>query len=182
MMEEKIVMKEDFILRPVEKTDAEFIVSIRTDKRLGQNLSWTSSNIADQILWIEKYKEREINHTELYYVFEDLNGVPWGTIRLYNLTSESFTIGSWICLPNNNGNIAIKAWLYCVEYAFEKLNFEICLFDVRKKNTAVLYFAYLFQPTSLCETDLDYFFSLDKKTFYKNQEKVAKLLKLKSSQ
>lgn len=176
--EEQLICGDGFKLRAVEINDAEFIVSLRTDKRLGQNLSWTSSSVAEQVNWIEKYKQRESQQTEYYFIIEDLDRTPWGTIRIYNVTADSFTIGSWICLPNSKNNIAIKAWLSCVDYAFDRLNFDICLFDVRKKNTAVLYFAYLFQPTSLYETELDYFFSLDKKTFYKNQVKVAKLLKI----
>jgi hypothetical protein len=166
-------------LRFVEESDAKFIVDLRTDAKLGKNLSKTSSSIDDQVIWIEEYKKRESCQKEFYFIFEDSTQKPWGTVRLYNLTSESFTIGSWICLPDNKDKIAIKAWLLCVDFAFEKLNFDICLFDVRKKNVGVLYYAYLYHPTLISEDELNNFFRLDKATFYKYRGKVVKLLGLK---
>ena len=172
---------ENIILRLIEKSDAAFIIDLRTDQKLGQNISWTSSNINDQISWISKYKKREAQKKEFYFIFEDSNQKPWGTIRLYDLKENSFTIGSWICLPDNKEQLAIKAWLLSVEYGFEKLGFNKCLFDVRKKNTSVLYFAYLFHPEKINEDELNYYFSLDKDKFYKFREKVVKLLQFKIS-
>ena len=46
-------------LRPVEVTDAEFILELRTDKRLGQFLSTTSPDLDQQREWIRGYKKRE---------------------------------------------------------------------------------------------------------------------------
>jgi len=167
-------------MRLVEKSDAKFIIDLRTDTKLGQNLSWTSSNIEKQIIWIEVYKKREADEKEYYFVFEDSNRKNWGTIRLYNFTKNSFTIGSWICLHDNKEKIAVKAWLLSVDFGFEKLNFELCMFDVRKKNLSVLYFAYLFRPVLIKEDELNYFFSLDKDTFYKNRNKVINLFNFKN--
>jgi hypothetical protein len=84
-------------------------------------------------------------------------------------------------LPDNKEKLAIKAWLLSVEYGFEKLGFSTCLFDVRKKNTSVLYFAYLFHPEKINEDELNYYFSLNKDTFHKYREKVVKLLQFKIS-
>jgi hypothetical protein len=167
-------------LRLVEKTDSKFILDLRTDYKLGQNISYTSTNIDDQINWIEEYKKREANREEFYFIFEDLFHQQWGTVRLYNLTSDSFTVGSWICKEGNKEKIAIKAWLKIVEFGFNDLNFKTCLFDIRKKNIGVLYFAYLFQPECVNDNELDYYFSLGKETFYKNLSKVAMLLNLKA--
>jgi RimJ/RimL family protein N-acetyltransferase len=172
---------EDVSLRLIENEDAHFIVDLRTDQRLGQNLSHTSSKVEDQIDWIIEYKKREAEKKEFYFIFEDSNKKPWGTVRLYNFNENSFTIGSWICLPNNKDKIAIKAWLLCVEFGFETLNFDVLLFDVRKKNTSVLYYAKLYHPILIAEDELNYFFELHKATFYKNREKVIKLLNIKMS-
>jgi hypothetical protein len=181
ILTKSFVMTADGItLRLVEKSDSKFVLDLRNDKKLGQNISFTSPDIDDQINWIEEYKKREISKEEFYFIFEDSSHQPWGTVRLYNLTSDSFTIGSWICKEGNKDKIAIKAWLKIVEFGFNELNYKTCLFDIRKKNFSVLYFAYLFQPKCINENELDYYFSLDKGTFYKNLEKVTMILNLKA--
>ena len=55
-LNEIVITAEGIKLRLVEKTDAEFIVDLRTDKKLGQNISWTSASVEKQIAWIEEYK------------------------------------------------------------------------------------------------------------------------------
>jgi acetyltransferase-like isoleucine patch superfamily enzyme len=175
----KFMQVENITLRLIDKSDAGFIIDLRTDQKLGQNISWTSPNLQDQIEWIERYKKRESNKEEFYFIFEDANQKPWGTIRLYDFKENSFTIGSWLCLPDNKEQLAIKAWLLSVEYGFEKLGFSSCLFDVRKKNISVLYFAYLFHPEIINDDELNYYFRLDKDLFYKYREKVIKLLQFK---
>lgn len=165
-------------LRFVEEKDANFIVRIRTDNKLGQHISSTSNQVEDQLKWIKEYKKREKAGTEYYFIFEDSEQIDWGTVRLYNFSGNKFTIGSWICLPNNKNNIAIKAWLLCVQYGFEVLNFEILQFDIRKKNTAVLLYANMYKPQKINEDELNYFFELEKAAFYKNREKVIQLLKI----
>jgi hypothetical protein len=165
-------------LRLDENEDAQFIVELRTDPGLGQNLSPTSTKLNDQINWIKNYKKRETDQEELYFIIEDSNENPWGTVRLYNFNENSFTVGSWICLPGNKDKIAIKAWLLCVEYGFELLNFNVLLFDIRKKNSSVLYYAKLYHPTLTSEDKLNYYFELEKETFYKYRERVIKLLNI----
>ena len=176
---DQVIVAFGITLRLVEKSDSKFILALRTDTILGRNISWTSSSIEEQNNWIEKYKKREADHKEFYFIFEDSNNKSWGTIRLYNFTKDSFTIGSWICLPDNKEKIAVKAWLLSVAFGFEKLNFKVCMFDVRKKNLSVLYYAYLYHPELISEDKLNYYFSLDKNTFYENRQKVISFLKIK---
>lgn len=164
-------------IRLVVESDAEFILKLRNDERLKMHISPTSTSIADQIEWIKKYKKREQEEIEFYFIFEDINGKMWGTIRLYNITDESFTIGSWLCLPGENENIAIKSWLLCIQFGFEKLNYNHCLFDIRKTNKTVLYFAKLFKPELINQDELNFYFNLDKNSFLKNQNKVNKFIK-----
>ncbi len=164
-------------MRLIEKKDAEFILNLRTDLVLGKNLSQTSSDIEKQYEWINNYKKREQDQMEFYFIFEDSKHKPWGTIRLYNFQSNSFTVGSWICLPNNKENIAIKAWLLSVEFGFEKLNFKYVCLMFEKKIMSVLYYAYLYHPELIKDDDLNYYFSLDKNTFYENRQKVISISK-----
>ena len=173
------MIADDITIRFVEISDSKFVLDLRTDAKLGQNISYTSPSLDDQIKWIEEYKKREANREEFYFIFEDSFHQPWGTVRLYSLTNNCFTVGSWICREGNKQKIAIKAWLKCVDFGFNELNHNICLFDIRKKNISVLYFAYLFHPKRINENEFDYYFSLDKETYYQNREKVMKILNIK---
>lgn len=176
---EKYLLKADGIkMRLVEKDDAGFILSLRTDKRLGRFLSVTSSELNAQIKWIEDYKKREAEKKEYYFIYEDANKKNWGTIRIYHITKKGFTIGSWICEPGDKNKIAIKAWLLGVQFGFNTLQKEYCLLDVRKKNLSVMYYINLYQPQKLKEDELDRYFKLNKETFYKNRGKVINLLKI----
>jgi len=162
----------------VRESDAKFILDLRTDKKLKRFISWTSPSVDEQVYWIKKYMEREKSLKEYYFIFEDAQHVPWGTIRIYNLTQDDFTIGSWVCLPGDNNSIAIKAWLMAIWFGLNDLDKKRCLLDVRKNNYSVLSYIQLFQPEFIRENDLCKFFSLEKKNFQENQKKVINLLKI----
>ena len=174
-----IIKAEGISMRMIEESDAKFIIDIRTDEKLGQYISETSSIIENQIGWIKEYKKRESNQKEFYFIFEDSNNKKWGTIRLYNLEEDSFTVGSWICLQGNKNHIAIKSFLNAIEFGFEKLHYKTCLLDVRKKNLRVLYYLKLFNPVLVKEDDLNYFFRLEKYTFFNNKNKIINTLNIK---
>ena len=165
-------------MRLVEESDAKFILKLRTDKRLSQYISPTSPKLEDQINWIKKYREREADQKEYYFLYEDSDKNPWGAIRLYNFSEESFTIGSWVCYPGNTNNIAVRAWLLAVEFGFYTLKFNTCMLDVRKKNLYVLYYLKLFSPVLIKEDELNYFFKFDRETFLKKRDKVTRLLNI----
>jgi acetyltransferase-like isoleucine patch superfamily enzyme/RimJ/RimL family protein N-acetyltransferase len=174
-----IIETEDISMRMIEESDAKFIIDIRTDEVLGQYISETSSSIGNQITWIQEYKKREKVQKELYFIFEDSDKNKWGTIRLYNLEENTFTVGSWICLPGNKNHIAIKSFLHAMKFGFEVLNYKTCMLDVRKKNLRVLYYLKLFKPVLLEEDEINYFFRLEKIDFYKNMSKITKALNIK---
>lgn len=176
---EKYVLKADGIkMRMIEIEDAEFVLSLRTDKRLGKFLSYTPPELTAQIKWIENYKKREADKKEFYFIYEDSDNKTWGTIRIYHLTKKGFTIGSWICNPGDKNKIAIKAWMLGVQFGFNTLNKEYCLLDVRKKNLSVMYYINLFQPEKIKDDELDNYFKLNKESFYNNRGRVINLLKL----
>lgn len=166
-------------MRLVEPSDAVFILKLRTDKRLKQYISPTSPKLEDQVSWITEYQKRETNKEEFYFVYKDKNKKPWGVIRLYHFGDSNFTLGSWVCYPGNKEHIAVKAWLLAVEFGFDKLHFNYCLLDVRKQNLYVMYFLKFFKPELLEEDELNYYFKIDKVTFFKQREKVIKLLNIK---
>ena len=154
-----IVIQTDGIrMRLVEKSDAKFIVDLRTDEILGRYISFTSPDVGEQIKWINEYKKREAERKEFYFIFEDSNHKPWGTIRIYNLKNDHFSLGSWICQPGKNAKIALKAHIIGLDYGFIRLNYNTCLFDVRKKNLKVVKYLELFGVELIDEDEQNYFF------------------------
>ena len=86
-------------LRFVNEDDAEFIIKLRTDPKLGKFIHSTSSDIEEQKKWIRAYKKREQAGTDYYFIFFK-DGVPVGLNRLYWIKEDSYTSGSWVFSPD----------------------------------------------------------------------------------
>jgi len=125
-------------LRLVEEDDAEFILQLRMDKRYNQFISATSPDIHFQKEWIRKYKEREAARTEFYFIIERLDGVPCGTVRIYDLRKESFCWGSWILNENKTNFAALESAFLVYLFGFSILGYEKSHFDVMKGNKGVI--------------------------------------------
>lgn len=167
MQNKKNIKAKGILLRLAEIEDAKFILKLRTDSKLNKFISYTDNNILQQIDWLKNYKNRELKESEYYFIIENENKEKFGTYRIYNLEKKSFTIGSWLCEHNAPQNIAIKADILCKDFGFNVLNFDICKFDVRKKNKKVIQYHKLFNPELIGEDDLNYYYKLDKNKFNK---------------
>jgi hypothetical protein len=151
--------------RLVERNDAAFIVSLRTNERLGRFLHPTSNDVSQQAAWIDKYKEREKTGTDYYYIFENDNGVPLGVSRLYDICENDYTVGSWIFSAKAPFGSAIIGDIIVREIGFTELKKSKCLFDVRKGNTNVIKYHIRYKPTKRGEDDLNYYYEIDQETF-----------------
>ena len=58
-----------FYLRPVTNNDAKYILSLRNNPKLNKYINPTSSNIEDQINWLEAYYERK---NDYYFIVEKI--------------------------------------------------------------------------------------------------------------
>lgn len=162
-------------MRLVEPDDAAFILSLRTDEKLGRFLSPTHHDVGRQTAWLEEYKERESRGQEYYFIAVGENGERYGTTRLYDFEEEKFTTGSWLFSRNTPLGVAIKADIIGREIAFENLGFEVCKFDVRKDNKSVIKYHKAFKPTIVGEDDDIIYFELDKPSFYNYRNKLLKI-------
>ena len=127
-------------LRPVMPEDAAFIHGLRTDPAYNAHLSAVTGTVADQRAWIIACKTREAAGAELYYIIERLDGVPCGVVRLYDITAESFTWGSWILNAEKPPKAALESALLIYEIGFGVLRKSHAIFDVRADNERVLRF------------------------------------------
>lgn len=157
-------------IRFVQEEDAGFILSLRTNKKLGKYINETSSSINDQQKWIQNYKIRETNGTDYYFMFEQPKGTRLGVCRIYNVTDNSFTIGSWIFSPNAPLGTSILGDIITRELGFDLFPNSTLLFDVKKANLNVNRYQAFYKPI-LLKTDIDTnYYSCPKENFnrYKN--------------
>lgn len=169
----KIISKYGIILRLVEVSDAEFILNLRTNPKLSTFISDTSTNILDQIKWIQNYKVKEMQGQEYYYIAQDQHSNKYGTIRLYDFDEKSFILGSWIFLPNSPIGMAVKTHFIGIETGFELINGEYCRITVNKKNTGVLRYLADFKPTITYENDVDLYLTISKENFFNLKNKIS---------
>lgn len=164
-------------VRLVEEKDVDYILSLRTNKFLTRFIHQTDDDRDAQIEWIKRYKEREAEGREYYFIYY-LGKKPVGLNRIYNIFEYYGTIGSWICNPDNDPEISLKTYILMFDMMFEQIKLDITLFDVRKVNKHVWKLHKMLGAMSVGESDVDYYFTLDKSTYYKNRETIISLYNL----
>lgn len=156
-------------LRHVKMSDADFILSLRLDETKNKHLSNTPSDLARQIDWLEKYFTSE---DHVYFIIEEIDGEPIGTVRLHDAQGSSVQVGSWILKPGARVQASIESALLYSEFGFSCLGFRYAHFSVRKGNESVWeFFQECFGATQNGETDTDWLYVL---TYEKYQEARAR--------
>lgn len=145
-------------LRLITTQDATYIWQLRTNPAYNTHLSTVTGMAEDQHRWIERYKEREAAGKEYYFIIERHDGVPCGTVRLYDFNSDSFTWGSWILDQNKPRKAALESAIlvYCI--AFDLIGLATAKFDVRRNNANTLAFHRRFGATETHADAQDIYF------------------------
>ncbi len=115
----KVVKGEFVSLRPVELSDAEFIVSIRNIERNARYINKTSTDIQAQIDWMIQEKS---DPTSYYFLIVDEDDQKIGTISIYNIDDSRGEFGRWIC--SGNALQSLESALLIHRYAFERLGLK----------------------------------------------------------
>lgn len=160
-------------LREVTLEDAAFILNLRCNERKSAFINPTKNDLKKQIDYLNNYFALE---NEIYFIIENKNFLPLGTIRLYNVKGKQYTGGSWIMSDSANVFEVIEGDFLFKNYAFNVLNFEKSIFDVRKNNKKVVNFHKSYGAKIIDENQKDYFFELTKETFKKNEIYFTKIL------
>lgn len=164
-------------VRLVNEDDADFILSLRTDVHLARFIHQTDDNLDKQVEWIRQYKKREREGREYYFIYSN-NKQPVGLNRIYNIYDYYGTIGSWICSPENDTEISLATYILMFDLMFDYIKLDITIFDVRKENKHVWKLHKMLGAKIVGESDIDYYFILNKVTYYKNRENIVKLFNL----
>ncbi|MEM9355020.1 MAG: GNAT family N-acetyltransferase [Pseudomonadota bacterium] len=121
-------------LRLIKADDAEYVFELRANPKLNEYMSPVKGTVADQRLWIERYKNREANEREYYYVIERKDGMKCGLVRLYNIQGNQFTWGSWMLDDNKTSKAALESAVLSFGIGFEILGFGVANVEVCVQN------------------------------------------------
>ncbi|MEN8369478.1 GNAT family N-acetyltransferase [Acinetobacter bereziniae] len=153
----------------VTENDAEFICDLRNNPELNKHISQSSALVEEQKKWIRKYKEREKNQEEFYFIiYRKDSNERIGTVRLYDfkIDPKSFCWGSWILNQNKTRYAAIESALLVYKFAFDQLKFDQSHFDVRKENLGVHNFHMRLGAQHINGNDLDNFYVYPASNYY----------------
>ncbi len=166
------VVGNNLVFRDANVGDAAFILELRTDADKAKYISETSADIQKQVAWLEKYVS---DPSQIYFIIQDKDRTPVGTVRLYDQQGDSFCWGSWIMKAGAPSSYSIESALMIYHYA-RALGFTKSHFDVRKENTSVWKFHERFGARRISETDIDYFFAIDADAIAASLDRYAKFL------
>ena len=159
-------------LRLIEEQDAEFVLKLRLDDRYNQFLSSVNPSVEAQKEWIKKYKNDESEGIQYYFIIERHDGVPCGTVRIYDLKDDSFCWGSWILNEDKTRYAALESAFLVYKFAFDHLKFKKSHFDVRKGNDRVISFHEKMGAARTGETELDLLFEITKEAVSRTKERL----------
>ena len=145
-------------VRLVNEEDAEFIVSLRTDSRLSRYIHETSQSVEEQKQWIRNYKRREKEGLDYYFMFS-VNDERQGVARIYDITEDSFTQGSWVFSPDAVLGASVLGNIISSEIGFEFLDKKVLYTDTRRDNHTHRY-VQSFSPEIIKSDELDVYYRI----------------------
>ena len=113
-------------LRPIAQADAELVVSLRTDARLGRYLHPGAQDVDSQQRWLAEYFERPGDY---YFVIEGRGrNTPEGVISIYDIESSSGTAewGRWILRSGSLAAVESAYLIYVVTFEVLQLESVAC--------------------------------------------------------
>lgn len=171
-----IIVGKNINMRAVEKEDAEFILIMRQNENKTKYLSKVVGTIETQKEWIIKYKQRENEEKEFYFVIESKKNEKLGLLRMYDFKNSSFCWGSWLIKDDAPKTTAIESALQIYEFGFYRLGFERSHFEVQKGNDKVIAFHQRFGAKVTEENDKESFFNFEKSDYEVTKKKYARYL------
>ena len=169
----KTLRGKSLVFRDATESDAEFILSLRTDSVKSRHLSITSADIESQKAWLQGYC---IAEDQAYFIIENEKGESLGTVRLYDPQGESFCWGSWILAANAPRTAAIESALMVYAYAIDCLGFRSAHFNVRKGNESVWQFHERFGALRTNELADEYPYIISLSAIKKSCDRYARYL------
>ena len=163
-------------LRLIEKSDTQFALSLRADEQYNAYLAAIYPDINAQAAWFKQYKADEEQGLEYCFIIERTDGVPCGTVRVFDLKSDSFCWGTWILNQDKTLYAAIESAFLVYRFGFEQLGYHKSHFAVMKGNEKVVSFHEKMGAIKTGEDELDIFYSIDKASVRRYEKRLSKIL------
>lgn len=166
ILKAKRVYGKNLYLRDITEDDAKFVFELRTNKDKNRYLSETSSQLQDQVNWIENYKFKS---DQAYFIVCNQDGKKLGCIRMYDPIDDSYCWGSWLMIKGLGPLVAIESAILIYAYG-KNLGFREARIDVRQENDHVWNFHEKFSSAVLVKQD-----SLDR-YYIVREDKIDRIL------
>ena len=167
-----ILMGKTLTFRNAQVHDADFILTLRTDKEKSRYLSSTNGDLYEQQVWLDRYATDD---KQVYFIIE-YQDEPIGTVRLYDPQVNSFCWGSWILANTRPSHAAMESALMVYVYALDHLDFTAAHFDVRKGNERVWQFHERFGADRVDEDRDNYFYRLNETAIKASRRRYRRFL------
>lgn len=151
-------------LRLIDINDAEFVLGLRLDARYNQFLSVVKPDLTAQKQWIKEYKNDELEGRQYYFIIERIDGIPCGTVRIYDIRDDSFCWGSWILNENKTRYAAIESAFLVYDFGFDKLGFNKAHFEVVKQNERVVSFHKKMGAVEVGNDEINFYFEITRQS------------------
>lgn len=161
-------------VRLVREEDAAFIVKLRTNKKLSRFIHETDDDVEKQKEWIREYKKREIEGKDYYFIYFSGNR-PVGVNRIYNITDESSTGGSWVCSEDAKMEESLATNFICTELC-EMYDIPSGPYTVSKGNNHVLKYHLLMGSEIISEDGYEYVLKGNRDKYNKAKSRFVKIL------
>lgn len=122
-------------LRPVTIEDASFIIKIRNDETKNSYIHKTSTNLKNQIEWIQS---QIIRFGDYYFIINNKINNPIGLASVYNMCEHSIEFGRWISWGNPYENLETVLLLF--DFAFNSLFIDCVYTRTMIENRRVISF------------------------------------------
>lgn len=164
--------------RLVNEDDTDYILSLRTNKKLTKFLHPTENSRQKQLEWLTNYKVSEREGRDYYFIYEK-DGKPIGINRIYDINKYYGTIGSWICSPDNEAETSMATYFFMLDIFFKILDLDMAVFEVSRGNEHVAKLHKMAGAQQIGENSKEYHFIMLKQVYLSHNDKLLDLLNLK---
>lgn len=157
-------------LRPAEVSDYIFIHNLRKSVTRPEFLSDIPDDPLFQKQWLEKYKQRELDGQEMYFVIQKIDtNEPIGTIRAYSpdWQEKRISCGSWVLNENKPRTAAIET-IMLLSKVFMTNGINHIIVDAVKEHKSALRFIRKISNRFFSEDETNLYYEIDVSYFLNN--------------